>query len=230
VIEEGAVIGDRTVIGSHTFIGAHTKIGEDSFLHPHVTVRERCLLGNRIILHPGVVIGSCGFGYDSKTGTHQKIPQIGIVQVDDDVEIGANTTIDRARFGKTHIGHGTKIDNLVQIAHNVEVGKNTVIAAQAGISGSTKVGENCMLAGQVGIAGHITIANRTSLGAQSGISKSISKEDERLLGYPAIDVKEYFRSYAVFKQLPDLNYRLRELEKKVQALHGNEAEGHLTVK
>lgn len=213
VIEEDAVIGDRTIIGAHTFIGAHTKIGEDSFFHPHVTVRERCLLGNRVILHPGVVIGSCGFGYDSKKGTHQKIPQIGIVQIEDDVEVGANTTIDRARFGKTKIGKGTKIDNLVQIAHNVVIGPHNIICAQVGISGSTRTAAYVTLAGQVGLSGHIEIGERAIIGAQSGLSKNVLP-GEIVIGSPAKSMKTWKENNFYIHQLGKLFDRVKELEKK----------------
>lgn len=211
VIEAGAVIGDRTFIGAHVFIGAHTKIGEDSFLHPHVTIRERCLLGARVILHPGVVIGSCGFGYDSKTGTHQKIPQIGIVQIEDDVEVGANTTIDRARFGKTQIGKGTKIDNLVQIAHNVVIGPHNIICAQVGISGSTRTGAYVTLAGQVGLSGHIEIGERAIIGAQSGLSKNVLP-GEIVIGSPAKSMKTWKENNFYIHQLGKLFDRVKALE------------------
>jgi UDP-3-O-[3-hydroxymyristoyl] glucosamine N-acyltransferase len=159
-------------------------------------------------------------------GTYKTIPQLGNVLIEDNVTIGANTVIDCATmFGdSTIIRQGVKLDNLIQIAHNVEVGKNTVIAAQAGISGSTKVGENSMIAGQVGIAGHLVIANRTQIGAQAGISKSVKEEGQQIIGYPAFEIKDYFRSYAVFKRLPELNDRLRELEKKMAGLVPSEAD------
>ncbi|MBM3857107.1 MAG: UDP-3-O-(3-hydroxymyristoyl)glucosamine N-acyltransferase, partial [Verrucomicrobia bacterium] len=213
VIEEGVVIGDRSVIGAHAFVGAHTKIGEDSLLHPHVTVRERCLLGNRVILHPGVVIGSCGFGYDSKTGTHQKIPQIGIVQIEDDVEIGANTTIDRARFGRTHIGQGTKIDNLVQIAHNVVIGPHNIICAQVGISGSTRTGAYVTLAGQVGLSGHIEVGDKAIVGAQAGASKNIPA-GAVMIGAPAKSITTWKQNNFYIHNLSKLFERVKALEKK----------------
>lgn len=211
VIEEGVIVGDRTMIGAHTFVGADTKIGEDVLLHPHVTIRERSLLGNRVILHPGVVIGSCGFGYDSKTGKHQKIPQIGIVQIDDDVEIGANTTIDRARFGKTHIGEGTKIDNLVQIAHNVVIGPHNIICAQVGIAGSTRTGAYVTLAGQVGLSGHIEIGDRATLGAQAGVSKNVGS-GEIVIGAPAKPLKTWKENNFYIHQLGKLFERVKVLE------------------
>ncbi len=213
-------IGDNTKIYPHVFVGDNVSIGNNVILHPNVKLYAGTRIGNNCVIHAGTVIGSDGFGFaPQEDGTYKTIPQLGNVIIEDNVAIGANTVIDCATlFGdSTIIRQGVKLDNLIQIAHNVEIGKNTVIAAQAGISGSSKVGENCMIAGQVGIAGHLVIANNTSLGAQAGISKSITEEGARMLGYPAFDIKEYFRAYAIFKKLPDLNYRLRELEKKMSA-------------
>jgi len=214
-------IGDNVKIHPHVFVGDDVIIGSHTILHPNVKLYAGTRIGNNCVIHAGAVIGSDGFGFaPQEDGTYKTIPQLGNVLIEDNVTIGANTVIDCATlFGDSTIVHqGVKLDNLIQIAHNAEIGKNTVIAAQAGISGSTKIGENCMLAGQVGIAGHLVIANNTGIGAQGGISKSIKEEGQRLIGYPAFDVKEYFRSYAIFKRLPDLNNRLRELEKKV---HGD---------
>jgi UDP-3-O-[3-hydroxymyristoyl] glucosamine N-acyltransferase len=220
-------IGDNVKIHPHVFVGDNVSIGDNTILHPNVKLYAGTRVGNNCVIHAGTVIGSDGFGFAPQAdGTYKTIPQLGNVIIEDNVAIGANTVIDCATlFGdSTIVRSGVKLDNLIQIAHNVEVGKNTVIAAQTGISGSTKVGENCMIAGQVGIAGHLVIANNTGLGAQAGIPKSIKEEGQRLIGYPAIDIKEYFRSYAVFKQLPDINYRLRELEKKIvssESVHSN---------
>ena len=250
-IEQPSFIGEKTTIGKNiyrgafSYIGSNVKIGDNAKIYPHVFIGDDVTLGNNVILHPnvklyagtkigndcvihsGTVIGSDGFGFaPQEDGTYKTIPQLGNVIIEDRVTIGANTVIDCATlFGdSTIIRQGVKLDNLIQIAHNVEVGKNTVIAAQTGISGSSKVGDNCMIAGQVGIAGHLVIANNTGLGAQSGVSKSIAVEGERLIGYPAFNMKEYYKAYAVFKQLPDLNHRLRELEKKVNAQAANSIE------
>ena len=173
VVEDDVEIGDRVVIGAHGFIGAGTTIGDDTRLYPHVTIRERCRLGRRIILHPGVVIGGDGFGFETRDGRHVKVPQTGVVQIDDDVEIGANSTVDRARFGRTHIGEGTKIDNLVQIAHNVVIGPHCILCSQAGISGSTRLGKYVTLAGQAGLVGHIEVGDQATVAAKAGVSKDV---------------------------------------------------------
>jgi UDP-3-O-[3-hydroxymyristoyl] glucosamine N-acyltransferase len=211
-------IGDNVKIYPHVYIGDHTIIGDNTILHSSVKLYASTRVGANCVIHAGTVIGSDGFGFaPQEDGTYKTIPQLGNVLIEDNVTIGANTTIDCATLygDSTIIRKGVKMDNLIQIAHNVEIGKNTVIAAQTGISGSTRIGENCVIAGQVGIAGHLVIANNTSIGAQSGIGKSLQEEGLRLLGTPVLDVKEFFRSYAVFKKLPDLHYRLRELEKRV---------------
>lgn len=213
-------IGDNVRIYPHVFIGDNSVIGNNTILHPSVKIYAGSRIGNNCVIHAGTVIGSDGFGFaPQEDGSYKTIPQLGNVWIEDNVTIGANTVIDCATmFGdSTIIREGVKMDNLIQIAHNVEIGKNTVIAAQAGVSGSSKVGENAMIGGQVGIAGHLVVANRTQIGAQSGISKSITEEGQQIIGYPAINIKGYFRSYAVFKRLPELNDRLRELEKKVAA-------------
>lgn len=217
-VGNGVKIGDNVKIYPHVYVGDNVTIGNNTILHANVKLYAGTRIGNNCVIHSGTVIGSDGFGFAPQAdGTYKTIPQLGNVIIEDNVAIGANTVIDCATlFGdSTVVRQGVKLDNLIQVAHNVEIGKNTVIAAQTGISGSTKVGENCMIAGQVGIAGHLVIANNTSLGAQAGVPKSIKEAGQRLLGYPVFDIKEYFRSYAVFKQLPDLNHRLRELEKRV---------------
>ena len=214
-------IGNNVKIYPHVFVGDDVVIGDNTILHPHVKLYAGTKIGSHCVLHAGTVIGSDGFGFaPQEDGRYKAIPQLGNVIIEDHVCIGANTVIDCATLAgdSTIIREGVKLDNLIQIAHNVEIGKNTVMAAQSGVSGSTKVGENCVIAGQVGLAGHLTIANRTSIGAQAGILKSIVKEGEKLIGSPAFDKKEYFRTYAIFKQLPDLNYRLRELQTKLLQL------------
>lgn len=213
VIEEGAVIGARTVVGAGTFVGRGVSIGEDCLLHPRVVVREHCKLGNRVILHSGAVIGGDGFGYDTRDGRHHKIPQIGSVVVEDDVEIGANSTVDRARFGRTVIGEGTKIDNLVMIAHNVVIGKHCIICAQVGISGSTEIGDYVILAGQAGIVGHIKIGSGVIIGAQSGVSNDVEPK-ARLVGSPPRPIGEWKRTVVRIDRLPELYARVKKLEER----------------
>jgi UDP-3-O-[3-hydroxymyristoyl] glucosamine N-acyltransferase len=217
-IGQNVKIGDNVKIYPHTYIGDNVSIGNDTILHSNVKLYTDTRIGNNCVIHAGTVIGSDGFGFAPQgDGSYKTIPQLGNVIIEDNVCIGANTVIDCATLygDSTIIREGVKLDNLIQIAHNVEIGKNTVIAAQTGISGSTKVGDNCIIGGQVGLAGHLVIANNTGIGAQAGISKSIKEEGQRIIGYPAFEVKDYFKSYAVFKRLPDLNDRLRELERKV---------------
>ena len=213
VIEAGVSIGDGTIIGAGTYIGHETSIGASCRIYPHATIRERSRIGSRVIIHGGVVIGADGFGFEFVGNRHEKIPQLGIVQIDDDVEIGANTTIDRARFGRTWIQEGVKIDNLVQVAHNVVIGKHSIVAAQTGISGSTRVGEHVQMGGQVGIVGHVTIADRTLIGAQSGVSKDIG--GGVWFGYPATPMPEAKRQIAWVRRLGKLFARVKEIEKKL---------------
>lgn len=213
VIEAHAKIGDNAVIGAGTYIGHETSIGDSCLIYPNVTIRERTRIGARVIIHSGAVIGADGFGFEFVDGRHKKIPQIGIVQIDDDVEIGANTTIDRARFGRTWIQEGVKIDNLVQIAHNVIVGKNSIIAAQTGVSGSTRVGANVMMAGQVGVIGHLDIADGSVVAAQSGISKDLP--GGAWFGSPAVPLAEAKRQIAWIHRLGKLFERVRAIEKKL---------------
>ena len=213
VIEAGAKIGDDTIIGAGTYIGHETVIGAACLIYPRVTIRERTRIGSRVIIHSGAVIGADGFGFEMVDGRHEKIQQLGIVQIDDDIEIGANTTIDRARFGRTWIQQGVKIDNLVQIAHNVVVGKNSVIVAQTGISGSTRVGERVMMGGQVGIVGHLEIAEGTLIAAQSGVSKSLP--GGVWFGYPAVPLAEAKRQIAWIHRLGKLFERVKQIEKKL---------------
>src|SRR5436309_13333823 len=213
VIEAGAKIGYDTIIGAGTYIGHETVIGPACLIYPRVTIRERTRIGSRVIIHSGAVIGADGFGFEMVDERHEKIQQLGIVQIDDDVEIGANTTIDRARFGRTWIQRGVKIDNLVQIAHNVVIGKNSVIVAQSGISGSTRVGERVMMGGQVGIVGHLEIGDGTAIGAQSGVSKSTP--GGAWFGSPAVPLEEAKRQIAWIHRLGKLFERVKQIEKKL---------------
>lgn len=211
-------IGDNVKIYPHAYVGDDVEIGNNTILHPGTKLYNGTKVGSNCVIHAGTVIGSDGFGFAPQAdGTYKTIPQLGNVIIEDNVTIGGNTVIDCATlFGdSTIIRKGVKLDNLIQIAHNVEVGKNTVIAAQTGISGSSKIGENNIIGGQVGVAGHLVIANNTGIGAQAGILKSIKEEGQKIIGSPAFDVSDFFKSYAVFKNLPDLNQRLRDLEKKL---------------
>jgi UDP-3-O-[3-hydroxymyristoyl] glucosamine N-acyltransferase len=221
VIDKQAQIGDRTVIQAHCYVGPHSKVGSDCTLHHRATVREHCTLGDRVILQPGAVIGSCGFGYTmNHEGRHIKLNQIGTVVLEDDVEIGANTAIDRARFKTTRIGRGTKIDNLVQIGHGVQVGQDNIIIAQTGIAGSTETGRHVILAGQVAVNGHIKIADQVVVSARSAVSKSIT-EAGKYGGFPAIPLNEsnrnsvYLRNIETYvNQIKELKARLDLLEKR----------------
>ena len=219
VIKKGAVIGDNAVIYPQVFIDENVEIGDNVKLFPGVKIFHACKIGDNCTLHANVVIGSDGFGFAPQDdGSYKKIPQLGNVVLEDEVEIGANTVIDRATMGTTFIRKGAKLDNLIQIAHNVDVGESTVIAAQAGIAGSTKIGKNALIGGQAGIVGHVKIADGTRVQAQSGINKSIKKEDTSVYGSPALDYNNYLRSYAVFRRLPDLQQKINELEKKLAEL------------
>jgi len=213
VIENGSEIGNDTVVGAGSYIGHETTIGSGCLIYPLVTIRERSRIGSRVIIHSGAVIGADGFGFEVVDGRQRKIQQLGIVQIDDDVEIGANTTVDRARFGRTWIQQGVKIDNLVQIAHNVIIGKNSVIVAQCGISGSTRVGERVTMAGQVGIVGHVEIADGSIIAAQSGVSKNVP--GGVWFGYPAGPIDQVKQQIAWIRSLGKLFARVKELEKKI---------------
>src|SRR3989440_2044683 len=214
VIEAGARIADDTVIGAGSYIGHETVIGPVCLIYPRVTIRERSRVGSRVIIHSGAVIGADGFGFEMVDGRQQKIQQLGIVQIDDDVEIGANTTIDRARFGRTWIQEGAKIDNLVQVAHNVVIGKNTVVAAQTGISGSTRVGKRVMIGGQAGIIGHIEIADGTMIGAQTGVSKNLN--GGVWWATPSVPLKEAKVQLAWVRRLGEFFERVKKLENKMK--------------
>lgn len=218
VIDQGVKIGPNTRIGPGVYIGAESSIGSECCFHAHVTVREGCEIGNRVTLQPGVVIGSCGFGYFTDArGKHTPLKQLGKVVIEDDVEIGANTTVDRARFKETRIQRGTKIDNLVQIAHQVEIGQDNLIVSQVGVAGSTKTGKNVVIGGQVGIAGHLTIANGVVLAARAGVSKSLL-EPGPYSGAPALPLKEFYTLYTQQKNVGKLSPRIKELETKVAEL------------
>ncbi len=215
-IGENAVIGDHSKIYPNSALGDNVKVGEKTTLYAGVTIYRDCVIGNNCILHSGVVIGADGFGFaPQQDGSFKKIIQAGNVVVGDDVEIGANTTIDRATLGSTLIGNGVKIDNLVQIAHNVEIGENTVIVSQTGIAGSTRIGKNCTIAGQVGIVGHLEIADNVTIGAQSGVGQSITEKGAIVLGSPAIDAGKTRRNYIHLKNLDDIVRKLNKLERLI---------------
>jgi UDP-3-O-[3-hydroxymyristoyl] glucosamine N-acyltransferase len=218
-IGENCILGDNCSVYPHVYIGDNSKVGNGCTLNPGVKIYHECILGEDVTIHAGTVIGSDGFGFAPQSENEfMKIPQIGNVVIEDHVEIGANVAIDRATMGSTIIRRGVKLDNLIQIGHNVEIGENTVIAGQTGISGSTKIGKNCMFGGQVGIAGHLKIADGTKIGAQSGIPGDVKKENSILLGYPAIDHREFLRCAVVYKRLPELSLKVSTLEKELLSL------------
>lgn len=216
-IQPGARIGDNSVVLLGTYVGHDAAIGRDCMIYPNVAIRERVRIGDRAIIHPGAVIGADGFGFAREGGRHRKIPHIGTVVIEDDVEIGANTTIDRATTGVTRVGRGTKIDNLVQIAHNVVVGENSVLAAQVGVSGSTELGNRVVIAGQAGIVGHIKIGDDVIVAAQAGVTKAI-RTGTTVSGYPAREHGQVKKLYGFTTRLPELHRRIQELEKKVNEL------------
>ena len=216
-IGENTVIGDNTLVYPHTYVGDNVKIGSNCLLYSNVTIYHDCHIGNECVLHSGAVIGADGFGFAPTPQGYEKIPQIGIVILEDRVDIGANTCVDRATMGATIVHSGVKLDNLVQVAHNDEIGSHTVMAAQVGIAGSTKIGEWCMFGGQVGIAGHIKIGDKVNLGAQSGVPGSI-KSESQLIGTPPMEPKQYFKAAVVHKNLPELQQELRNLRKELEEL------------
>jgi len=219
VVSENASIGDGVQLYPQVYVGDHVKIGEGTILHPGVKVYEGCEIGAHCVIHAGAIIGADGFGFaPNQDNNYEKIPQVGKVIIEDHVEIGANTTVDRATMGATILRKGVKLDNLVMIAHNVEIDQNTVIAAQSGISGSTTVGKNCMFGGQVGLIGHINIASGVKIAAQSGITKDIKEEGIVIQGSPAFEFGPYQRSYLLFRNLPKLREQINELERKVEEL------------
>lgn len=232
-IDDSATLGEKIYVGAFAYIGKNVKIGENSKIYPHCYIGDNCIIGNdvtlfagakiysdcqignHVTLHSGVIIGADGFGFSPNSdNNYQKVAQIGNVIIEDHVDIGANTTIDRATLGSTIIRKGVKLDNLIQVAHNVEIGENTVIAAQTGIAGSTKIGKNCMIGGQVGVNGHIVIADGTKVAAQSGVTTS-TKENDVLQGTPAFSIGENKRSYVLYKKLPDLEKRISAIEKTI---------------
>ena len=219
VISENASIGDKVQLYPQVYVGDHVKIGEGTILYPGVKIYEGCVIGAHCVIHAGAIIGGDGFGFaPNQDNNYEKVPQVGKVILEDHVEIGANTTVDRATMGATILRKGVKLDNLVMIAHNVDVDENTVIAAQSGISGSTKVGKNCMFGGQVGLIGHINIASGVKIAAQSGITKDIKEEGIVIQGSPAFEFGPYQRSYLLFRNLPKLREQISELERKVDGL------------
>jgi UDP-3-O-[3-hydroxymyristoyl] glucosamine N-acyltransferase len=224
VVEAGARIGAGVRLYPLVYVGAGVEIGEGSIIYPHVTLRDGVRLGRRVIVHPGAVLGADGFGYAFHDGAHRKIPQVGGVRVEDDVEIGANTTIDRATFGDTVVGRGTKIDNLVQLGHNVDVGEHCIIVSQVGVSGSSRLGRGVVLAGQVGVADHVTIGDGAVVGARSGVAADVAP-GEKLLGTPARPILQAKRIMLAEGRLPELLQRVRALERRLQALEGRPPEG-----
>ena len=239
VVAKSADVSSEAAIGAKVVVGERCKVGKNAVLHPgvvlyddvqigdnctlyaNVTVREQCKIGAGVIIHSGTVIGSDGFGFAQKDGSYEKIPQRGIVVLEDDIELGANCAIDRATIGETRIKRGAKLDNLVHVAHNVVIGEHTVIAGQTGIAGSTKIGNHCVVAGQVGFTGHIQVADRTTVGAQSGVSKSILKSGTTVFGYPAKEHLQALRMEGALRQLPELLVEIRELKKRLEEREAN---------
>lgn len=217
IVEDGAVIGENTTILPNTYVGRKCRVGADCLLYPNVVVGERCMIGDRVILHAGVVIGADGFGYKSGADGHKKIPQVGIVQIDDDVEIGANSCVDRARFGRTWIKRGTKIDNLVQIGHNVEIGEDGMIVAQVGIAGSCRLGKAVVLAGQAGLAGHLQVGDGSIVMGQAGVSKNL-EPGAIVIGSPAIDRREFVREQMYIGRLANTTAMLKQLQKEIEEI------------
>jgi len=221
VLEDGVVIGDDVVLSPHVYVGRKSHIGNETNVYPRVTIREKVQIGRRCIIHSGTVIGADGFGFAPVKGVHHKVPQIGSVIIDDDVEIGANVTIDRATIGTTVIGKGTKIDNLVQIAHNVRIGENCIIVSQVGISGSAVVGDGTTIAGQAGVAGHLTVGKNSTVAARAGVTKDVPA-NSRVSGFPAQPHQEEKRLKANLRKMPDIVRKVRELEKRIREIEGRQ--------
>ena len=221
-VSPSAEIGQDVYIGPFTYVGEGVKIGDGSRIYPNVTIYDGCRIGKNVTIHAGSVIGADGFGFAPNQEGYEKIPQLGIVIIEDDVEIGANTCIDRSTMGQTIIHKGVKLDNLIQVAHNCEIGENTVMSAQAGMAGSTKIGAWCMVGGQAGFSGHIKIADRTFIGAQAGVINNTKGDGEQLIGAPAIDPKVFFKAQAVMKKLPDIYRELGALRKEIEELKKNQ--------
>ena len=217
-VSKSAKIGENVYIAPFAYIGDNVTIGDGSRIFPHVTIYEGCKIGKNVTIHAGCVIGADGFGFAPNQDGYDKIPQIGIVVIEDNVEIGANTCVDRSTMGQTIIHKGVKLDNLIQVAHNCEIGENTVMSAQVGMAGSTKIGAWCMVGGQAGFSGHIKIADKTFVGAQSGVISNTKGNGEQLIGAPAIDPKIFFKAQAVMKRLPDMYKELGMLRKEIEEL------------
>ena len=221
-VSKTAEIGKDVYVGPFTYIGDGVKIGDGSRIFPNVTIYDGCQIGQNVTIHAGAVIGADGFGFAPNTEGYEKIPQLGIVIIEDNVEIGANTCVDRSTMGETIIHKGVKLDNLIQVAHNCEIGENTVMSAQVGMAGSTKIGAWCMVGGQAGFSGHIKIADKTFVGAQSGVISNTKGNGEQLIGAPAIDPKIFFKAQAVMKRLPDMYKELGMLRKEIEELKKNQ--------
>ncbi len=220
-IGDGAIIGDGSQIYPHTVVGDGVTIGEKCILYPNVTIYQGCKLGNNVTIHAGSVIGADGFGFAPNTEGYDKIPQIGIVVIEDDVEIGANTCVDRSTMGQTVLHKGVKLDNLIQVAHNCEIGENTVMSAQVGMAGSTKIGAWCMAGGQAGFAGHIHVADKTFVGAQCGVISNTKGNGQQLIGSPAMDTKVFFKAKALYAKLPDMYRQIAAMQKEIDELKRN---------
>lgn len=217
-VSESAQIGKDVYIGPFTFVGEGVKIGDGSIINPNVTIYDGCQIGKNVTIHAGSVIGADGFGFAPNTEGYEKIPQLGIVIIEDNVEIGANTCVDRSTMGQTVIHKGVKLDNLIQVAHNCEIGENTVMSAQVGMAGSTKIGAWCMVGGQAGFAGHIHVADKTMVGAQCGVINNTKGNGENLIGSPAMDPKDFFKAKALYRRLPDMYKEISALRKEIEEL------------